>query len=238
MIQNTDVHPEWQGLPVAVEISIVFTPTGKLFKETTLFQRPAYVQQTCFQGGHAHLWVQQSLMKFIHSSPTCVPLMRMRHQDACSFYSAGCSINVLVWVRIFCLVHSVLSLVGFLLLWFWYCFCLLPVAEILASCCCSVAKPYLNLCSPMNCNTPGFPVLHYLLEFAQTHVHWVGDAIQPSHPLPPFSPFAFDLSQHQGLFTKSGQSIGASVSAPALPMNIQGWWWQRGNALWRMRLLI
>ena len=48
--------------------------------------------------------------------------------------------------------------------------------------------------------TAGFPVLHHLPEFVQTHVHWVGDAIQPSHPLPPFSPFAFSLSQHQGLF--------------------------------------
>ena len=55
-------------------------------------------------------------------------------------------------------------------------------------------------CVPMNCSTTGFPVLHYLPEFAQTHVHWVGDAIQPSHPLSPTSPPAFNLSQHQGLF--------------------------------------
>ena len=53
---------------------------------------------------------------------------------------------------------------------------------------------------PMDCSTPGFPVLHHLLEFAQTHVHWVSDAIQPSHPLLPPSPPALNLSQHQGLF--------------------------------------
>ena len=47
---------------------------------------------------------------------------------------------------------------------------------------------------------PGFPVRHQLTELAQTHVHRVGDAIQPSHPLPPTSPSAFNLSQHQGLF--------------------------------------
>ena len=52
----------------------------------------------------------------------------------------------------------------------------------------------------MNCSMPGFLVLHYLLEFAQTHVHWVGEATQASHPLLPSSPFAFNLSQHQGLF--------------------------------------
>ena len=52
----------------------------------------------------------------------------------------------------------------------------------------------------MDCSTPGFPVYHQLLELAQTHVHWVGDAIQPSHPLSSPSPPAFNLSQHQGLF--------------------------------------
>ena len=53
----------------------------------------------------------------------------------------------------------------------------------------------------MDCSTPGFPVLHQLQELNQTHVHWVGDAIQPSHPLPsPSPPAFFNLSQHQGLF--------------------------------------
>ena len=52
----------------------------------------------------------------------------------------------------------------------------------------------------MDCSPPGFPVLHCLLEFAQIHVHWVGDAIQPSHPLLLPSPPVFNLSQHQGLF--------------------------------------
>ena len=63
--------------------------------------------------------------------------------------------------------------------------------------CCSAAKSCLTLCDPMNCSMPGFLVLHYLPDFAQTHVHWVGDAIQPSHPLLPLSPLAFRLSQHQ-----------------------------------------
>ena len=56
-------------------------------------------------------------------------------------------------------------------------------------CCCSVTQSCLthgrSLCDPMDCSTPGFPVLHYLLQFAQTHIHCVGDAIQPSHPLCP-----------------------------------------------------
>ena len=95
-------------------------------------------------------------------------------------------------------------------------------------CCCSVTQLCPTLCDPMDCSMPGFPVLHCLPELAQTHVHWVGDATQPSHPLfPPSSP-AFSLSQHQGLFpwvgsTNCGQSIGASASASVLPMNIQGW---------------
>ena len=67
-------------------------------------------------------------------------------------------------------------------------------------CCSSVAKSCLTFCDPMDCRTPGSPVLYYLSKFAQTHVYWVGDAIQPSHPLfPPPTP-AFNLSQHQDLF--------------------------------------
>ena len=65
--------------------------------------------------------------------------------------------------------------------------------------CCLVAQLCLTRCDPMDCSTPGFPVLHQPPELAQTHVHWVGDAIQPSHPLSSPSP-AFNLSQHQGLF--------------------------------------
>ena len=65
--------------------------------------------------------------------------------------------------------------------------------------CCSFAQSCLTLCDSMDCSMPGFPVLHHVLEFAQTQVHWVDDAIQPSHLLLSPSP-AFKLSQHQGLF--------------------------------------
>ena len=57
-----------------------------------------------------------------------------------------------------------------------------------------------------NCSTPGFPVLHHLPEFAQSHVHWVSDSIQPSHPLFPTSPLAFGLFQHQGFFQRVSSS--------------------------------
>ena len=64
----------------------------------------------------------------------------------------------------------------------------------------SVAQSCPSLYDPMDCSMPGLPVHHQLLEFTQTHVHWVGDTIQPSHPLSsPYSP-AFNLSHHQGLF--------------------------------------
>ena len=63
----------------------------------------------------------------------------------------------------------------------------------------SVAQWCPSLCNPRDCSMPGFPVYHQLLELAQTHVHWVSDAIQPSHPLSSPSP-AFNLSQPQGLF--------------------------------------
>ena len=68
----------------------------------------------------------------------------------------------------------------------------------------SFGCPLTQLCptlfNPVDCSTPGFPVLHLLPEFAQTHVHRVSDAIQPSHPLSPCSRPALNLSQHQGLF--------------------------------------
>ena len=70
----------------------------------------------------------------------------------------------------------------------------------------SVTKLHLTLSGPMDCSTPGSPVLHYLPEFAQIHVQWVSDTIQLSHPLLPPSPFAFNLSQHQDL----SQWVGSS----------------------------
>jgi len=65
---------------------------------------------------------------------------------------------------------------------------------------CLVAQSCLTLCDPMNRSTPGLPVHHQLPEFTQTHVHRVGDAIQPSHPLSSPSPPAPNSSQHQSLF--------------------------------------
>ena len=64
----------------------------------------------------------------------------------------------------------------------------------------SIAESYPTLFDPMDCSTPGFPFHHQLPELAETHVHIVGDAIYPSHPLSSPSPPAFNLSQHQGLF--------------------------------------
>ena len=70
----------------------------------------------------------------------------------------------------------------------------------------SVAQSYPTLFDPMGYSTSGFPVHHQLLELAQTRVHPVGDAIQPSHPLSSPSPPAFNLSQHQGLFQEVSSS--------------------------------
>ena len=70
----------------------------------------------------------------------------------------------------------------------------------------SVAQSCLTLCNPTNHSTPGLPVHHQLPESTQTHVHWVGDAIQPSHPLLSPSPPALNFSQHQGLFKQVSSS--------------------------------
>ena len=115
-------------------------------------------------------------------------------------------------------------------------------SDLVAAICCPVSssKPYIipsvqfssftqscpTFCDPMDCSTPGFPVHHQLPELAQTHVHRVGDATQPSHlPLSSSLP-AFNLSQHQGLSNKSvlhirWPNIGVSASTSVLPMRIQ-----------------
>ena len=92
----------------------------------------------------------------------------------------------------------------------------------------SVFQSCLTLCDPMDCSTPGLPVHHQLPKFTQTHVHWVGDAIQPSQTyVIPFSCLrsfpasgSFPVSQ---LFASGGQNIGVSASASVFPMNIQDW---------------
>ena len=90
---------------------------------------------------------------------------------------------------------------------------------------CSVVSDSLQ---PRGLQHADLPVHQQLPKFTQTHVHWVGDAIQLSHPLLSPSPPAFNLSQHQGFlqsqfFASGGQSIGVSASASVLPMNIQDW---------------
>ena len=88
--------------------------------------------------------------------------------------------------------------------------------------CCSVAQSCLTLCYATDCSTLGFPVLHHLLELAQTHVHSVDDAIQPSCPLLSPSPPAVYLSQHQGLF----QWVGSSHQvAKVLELQHQSFLW-------------
>ena len=92
----------------------------------------------------------------------------------------------------------------------------------------SVAQSCLTLCDPMDYSMLGPPVHHQLLELVQTHVHWIGHAIQPSHPVIPFSSClqscpasgSFPISQ---FFASSGQRIGVWASASVLPMNIQDW---------------
>ena len=119
--------------------------------------------------------------------------------------------------------------------------------------CCSAAKLCPTFRDPMDCNMPGFLVLQYLLEFAQTHVHWVGDAIQPPQSsVIPFSclqslPASGSLPM-SWLFASGGQSIGASASASDLPVNIEGFfpvrltgltsWHSQGSLLQHHRIFL
>ena len=96
-------------------------------------------------------------------------------------------------------------------------------------CChsCSVPKSYATLCDPMDCSMQGFPFLHYIPQFVQSYVHWVGDTMHSSHLLSPPSTPACNLSQHQGLFQKVSSSGKVAkvleLQHQFFPMNIQGW---------------
>ena len=83
----------------------------------------------------------------------------------------------------------------------------------------------MTLCDPMNCSTAGLPVYHQLPEFTQTHVHWVGGAIQPSHPLSSPSPPAPNPSQHQGLFqwVNSSHEVAKVLEAEWVWIGLGGW---------------
>jgi len=131
----------------------------------------------------------------------------------------------------FVVIHTVTGVLEFIkcfsisirMMWV-LCFILL----IWCCCYCSVTQSSLILLDPMYCSMPGFPVLHHLPELAQTNILWVGDAIQPSHPLLSPSPPAFNLPSfrvfsNESAFLWCGQRIGDSASASVLPMNIQGW---------------
>ena len=92
----------------------------------------------------------------------------------------------------------------------------------------SVTQSCPTLCDPMNCSTPGLPIHHQLLEFTQIHVHRVSDAIQPSHPLVPFSSCSQSLPASESfpmsqLFAWGGQSTGVSALATFLWKNTKDW---------------
>ena len=120
----------------------------------------------------------------INSTYSSPPLSALSN---CSSTALHCG---LAWLIIKAVLRVPLLLIEFFLL-----------TQLLSGWCCfSVMQSCLTLSHPVDCSTPGLPVPHHLLELAQTHVHWVGDAIQPSHPLSSPSPPAFNISQHQGLF--------------------------------------
>ena len=99
-----------------------------------------------------------------------------------------------------------------------------------------VAQSCLTLCDPMGCSTPGFPVHHQLLELAQTHVHLVGDAIQPPHLLSPPFPPAFNLSQQQGLFQWVSSSHQVAKVSPVMYLDKQVTSVSLEFLIWNMKL--
>ena len=117
------------------------------------------------------------------------------------------------------------------------CFPVWAIFFLLDHSCVSISFPFdqfsLTLCDPMDCSTPGLPVYHQLPEITQTHVHWVGDAIQASRSLLSPSPPAFNLSQHQGLFQWVG-SLHQVTKVLEFQLQHQSFQWILGQISFRM----
>ena len=126
-------------------------------------------------------WLKQDLPRFCAlNHRTAVTLNRHK-----KYMLNCCLISPFSYFQIEGYFRVIGSAVPFLVLWI--------IGQRQNICCCSVTKSCPTLCDPMDCSMPGFPVLHHLPEFDQTHVYWVSDAIQPSHPLSPRSPLALNL---------------------------------------------
>ena len=154
----------------------------------------------CPLGGWCHLTIS-SFFSCLQSFPALgsFPVSQL-------FASGGQSIEHIPFLNLVLYIHLLRNVLPFQFLCIFFpfiTFFLLFLCSFIESCnikCCSVAKSCATLCDSMDCSTSGFPVPHHLLEFAQVHVHWISDTIQPSHCLLPSSPSAFSFSQHQGLF--------------------------------------
>ena len=135
----------------------------------------------CMLSCFSHVQVCVTLWTAAHQAPLSTGFSRQEYWSGLPFPSLLCP-----WGLEFCQMYLFINnhiILSFILL----------VS-------CSVSSIQVNcvwLCDPMDCSTPGLPVHHQHLEFTQTHVHWVGDAIQPSHPLSSPSPPTFNLSQHR-----------------------------------------
>ena len=139
------------------------------------------------------VWLLEATCKWHHMVFVFLQLNSLSRMPSSSIHIVA-NDRILLWWRLrlfpyldYVRIHGVANIFlisSFHFFWFW----------------CSVTKSCPTLFDPMSCSTPGLPVHHHLPELTQTHVHWDGDAIQPSHPLLSPSPPALNLSQHQGLF--------------------------------------
>ena len=148
------------------------------------------------------LFVPLSFPPTLHlSSPLILPLLGA-HYLIYWLYFKNLSIFFLIQPLFFISYFNYFHYVTLLVSWYPHFPNSLTFTDLI--CCCTVAKPCPTLCDPMDCNIPGFPVLHHLLDFAQIHVNWVSDAIKLSHPLSSPFPPVFNLFQNQDLSQWAG----------------------------------
>ena len=163
-----------------------------------------------------YLYITLSLSFSYDSSPAIFSLRLLGHVESYCLTNNELISYYVLWVKLYSLLYVYVELLA-------------PIISVVAIVFGRLRSQVWLFATPWTAGMPGFPVLHYLLELAQTHVQWVGDVIQPSHPLLSHSPTCLQFFPASGSFPMSqffvsgGQSIWVSASASVLSVYIQDW---------------
>ena len=215
-MQETWVWSLGQEDPLKKEMA---THSSILAWEISQSEEPGRLQ---YMGSQKFLVIKHNLVtKQQHNDAICWNKHLMNEPPWILQYPADLSQLILNRTKKNCYISTVFVLFVFQFIWIYHNLFIHSVSNGYFS---SAAQSCLILCDRMKYSTPGFPVHHQLLKLAQTHVHQIGDAVQPSHPLSSPSPPVVNLSQHQGIFQWVSSSHQVT-KVSELQLRHQSFWW-------------